>query len=79
MTVGQLLRGQAFVHGYSQLDVARRTGFSPKHINEVFQDVATVSADAALRFEKVLWIPARLLLQLDSEARLRAARKGATK
>lgn len=50
----------------SQVDFARRTSLTPKHINQVIKGAVGISAEVALAFERVTSIPARFWLQLDS-------------
>ena len=44
----------------TQADLARRTGLSTKHINQIIQGDASISPDTALALEHVVGIPARL-------------------
>lgn len=52
--------------GMTQADFARRTGLTPKHINQVVRGIAGISPEVALTFERVTAIPARYWAQLDS-------------
>ena len=47
--------------GMSQRDLARRAGLSPKHVNKLLQGLVPLSADVAVRLERVTGTPARLL------------------
>jgi HTH-type transcriptional regulator/antitoxin HigA len=58
----------------SQVDFARRTGLSAKHISQVINAVAGISPDVALAFESVTGIPARYWNQLESNFRTQNAR-----
>lgn len=49
----------------SQVDFARRTSLTPKHINQVLRGVVGISPEVALAFERVTDIPARYWLQLE--------------
>lgn len=50
----------------SQVDFAKRTSLTPKHINQVVRGVVGISPEVALAFERVTDIPARYWLQLDA-------------
>lgn len=62
---------------WSQLELARRTGITPKTISEICNGKAPITANTALSFEKVLNRPAHFWLNLqrlydEAEARKRA-------
>lgn len=50
----------------SQAELARRTGLSAKHINVILKGSASITADTALKFERVLNIPARVWNALEA-------------
>src|SRR2546421_8175711 len=52
-------------HGWSQRDLARRTGLTPKTISEICNGKAPITPPTALAFEKVLQRPAHLWLNLQ--------------
>jgi addiction module HigA family antidote len=52
-------------HGWSQRDLARRTGLPPKTINEICDGKAPITPPTALAFEKVFQRPAHLWLNLQ--------------
>lgn len=58
----------------SQVEFARRTGLSTKHISQVINAAAGISPDVALAFESVTGIPARYWIQLESNYRTHNAR-----
>ena len=63
-------------HGWSQRDLARRTGLTPKTISEICNGKAPITPTTALALEKVLQRPAKLWLNLqrdydEAEARAR--------
>src|SRR5438552_12907575 len=67
-------------HGWSQRDLARRTGLTPKTISEICNRKAPITPPTALAFEKVLERPAHLWLNLqrlfdEAEARQRQLAK----
>src|SRR5262245_31762217 len=65
---------------WSQRDLARRTGLTPKTISEICNGKTPITPTTALAFEKVLGRPARFWISLqrqfdEAEARQRAALK----
>jgi addiction module HigA family antidote len=54
-------------HGWSQSDLARRTGLTPKTISEICNGKAPISPTTALALEKVLQRPAHFWLNLQRE------------
>ena len=60
--------------GISQKELADRTGFTAKHINQLISGAKRISPDAALRLEKVTGVPARLWNNLESNYQERKAR-----
>lgn len=63
---GESLREAIEAIGMSQADLARRTGLSAKHINQIIQGDASISPDTALALEHVVGIPARLWNALEA-------------
>src|SRR5581483_377714 len=66
--------------GWSQRDLVRRTGITPKTISEICNGKAPITPPTALAFEKALQRPAHLWLNLqrmydEAEARKRAKAK----
>jgi addiction module HigA family antidote len=67
-------------HGWSQRDLARRTGITPKTISEICNGKAPITPTTALAFENVFRRPAHFWLNLqrcydEAEARQRQAVK----
>ena len=60
--------------GISQKELAARTGFTSKHINQLISGVKRISPDTALRLEKVTAVPARFWNNLESNYQERKAR-----
>ena len=50
-------------HGWSQRDLARRTGITPKTISEICNGKAPITPPTALVFEKAFQRPAHLWLK----------------
>jgi HTH-type transcriptional regulator / antitoxin HigA len=50
----------------SQVDLARRTGLSPKHVNQVVLGAASITPEAALLLEKATSVSARLWNRLEA-------------
>lgn len=60
--------------GLSQAELARRTGLSTKHINQIVNDRAPISVDVAIVFERATGVPARLWNNLESRYQEQRAR-----
>ncbi|HYN77202.1 MAG TPA: HigA family addiction module antitoxin [Lamprocystis sp. (in: g-proteobacteria)] len=52
--------------GMTQRDLAARTGLTPKTVNEIVQGKAPITAETALKLERVLGRPAHFWQNLDS-------------
>lgn len=63
--------------GWTQTDLATRTGFTPKHVNLLLKGKAPISEDTALRLERVLGSTARFWLNLEAQYREHLARQQA--
>jgi addiction module HigA family antidote len=73
---GEMVLEYLDFHGWSQRDLARRTGLTPKTISKICSGKAPISPVTALALEKVLQRPAHFWLNLqrhfdEAEARLR--------
>ena len=64
-TLQELLEEQ----GLSQRDLARRADLSPKHVNKLLQGLVPLSADVAVRLERVTGTPARIWNQIEADYR----------
>src|ERR1700733_246437 len=64
-TLQELLEEQ----GMSQRELARRTGLSPKHVNKLLHGLVPLSADVAVRLERVTGTPARFWNQMEANYR----------
>src|SRR6476620_11331266 len=53
-------------YGWSQRDLARRSGLTPKTISEICSGYAPITPTTALAFEKVFQRPAHLWLNLQT-------------
>ncbi|MFZ3041088.1 MAG: HigA family addiction module antitoxin [Thiobacillus sp.] len=63
---GEILGEYLESFGMSQRDLAIRTGLTPKTINEIVNAKASVTAETALKFERVLGRPAHFWQNLES-------------
>lgn len=63
--------------GWTQSDLAMRTGFSTKHVNLLLKGDAAISEETALKFERVLGSTARFWLSLEAQYREHLARRAA--
>jgi HTH-type transcriptional regulator/antitoxin HigA len=64
--------------GMSQAELARRTGFSVKHVNQICQGMASVTADAAIRLERITNIRASTWLALESSYQIFSSKQSET-
>lgn len=58
-----------------QAELARRTGLSTKHVNQLCKGIVPMSIDIALRLEQQLGIPAELWMHADTTSRIAAQRR----
>ena len=63
---GETLRETIEAKGMSQAELAKRTGRTPKTINEIIQAKAPITAETAMQLEHVLDVPARFWMGLES-------------
>lgn len=63
--------------GWTQADLATRTGFTAKHINLLLKGNAPITEETALKLERVLGSTARFWLSLEAQYREHLARKEA--
>ena len=71
---GETLRELLEEEGLSPRDLARRAGLSPKHVNKLLQGLVPLSADVAVRLERVTGTPARRWNALEAGYRSDLAR-----
>jgi HTH-type transcriptional regulator / antitoxin HigA len=71
---GHTLRDTLEKLGMTQTDLAARTGFSVKHINQIIKGGAPITSETALDLEKITGVPARVWNNLESAYRDRLAR-----
>jgi HTH-type transcriptional regulator/antitoxin HigA len=71
---GETLRDRLADLEMTQAELATRTGLSTKHVNQILQGIAHISADTAQRLEPVTGIPARLWNRLEADYRSTLAR-----
>ena len=64
---------------WNQVELAKRLGFSTKHLNQLIKGKASLSEDTALRLERVLGSTARFWLNREAIYRERLARLKAQK
>ncbi|WP_275558404.1 ImmA/IrrE family metallo-endopeptidase [Streptomyces sp. 5-6(2022)] len=72
---GETLKETLEVLGIPQADLARRTGLSTKHINQVIQGTAALSPDTALLLERATGVPAGLWNAREAAWRTQLARE----
>jgi HTH-type transcriptional regulator / antitoxin HigA len=66
---GETLRELLEERGLSQRDLAQRAGLSPKRVNRLLQGLVPLSADVAVRLERVTGTPARFWNRLEATYR----------
>jgi HTH-type transcriptional regulator/antitoxin HigA len=71
---GEALREALEERGMSQSYLAWATGYTQKHISQIVQGHAGISAEAALLFERELEISARFWMHLQADYELDVAR-----
>ncbi|MGV9272301.1 ImmA/IrrE family metallo-endopeptidase [Streptomyces griseosporeus] len=72
---GETLKETLELLGIAQADLARRTGLSTKHINQVIQGTAPLSPDTALLLERATGVPAGLWNAREAAWRTQLARE----
>ncbi|MET7497781.1 ImmA/IrrE family metallo-endopeptidase [Streptomyces sp900116325] len=76
---GDTLKEQLDALGIPQADLARRTGLSTKHINQIVQGSAVLTPETALLLERAVGIPASLWNQLEATWRTYVSREESNK
>jgi HTH-type transcriptional regulator / antitoxin HigA len=66
---GETLQELLEERGMSQRDLARRTGLSPKHVNKLLHGLVPLSADVAVRLERVTGAPASFWNRMEANYR----------
>lgn len=66
---GETLQELLDEKGISQREFARRADLSPKHVNKLLQGLVPLSADVAMRLERVTGTPARIWNRLEADYR----------
>ena len=61
--------------GWTQVELAKRTGFTTKHINQLLKGDAPITQDTAAKLEKVLGSTVRFWVGLDTQYREQLARR----
>lgn len=72
-----VLRDMLASHGWPQTLLALRADISPKHLNRILRSAALFSPEVALRFERVLGVPAETLMALQAKWQVDIAREQA--
>jgi len=61
--------------GMSQAELARRAGLSAKHVNQIVLGTAALSAETALRLERVTGVPASVWTELEADYQVARTRQ----
>ena len=75
---GSLIKAELGAYEFSQSDVAARTNISTKHFNQMINGHVALSPEIAVSLERVLDIPAEVLLQMDATYQAGKVRHTAT-
>jgi HTH-type transcriptional regulator / antitoxin HigA len=70
-TISELLEER----GWTKAELALRTGFTPKHINQLLKGEASITQETAIKLEKVLGSTVRFWLGLEAQYREQLAKK----
>lgn len=76
---GETLQEALEERGMTQVDFAQRIGMSRKHLKQILDGAAPISTETALRFERVLGVPARFWNNREQQYRDFLARKAEEK
>jgi len=63
---GEVLSAELEMRGMTQLELSRRTGITPKHINSILQAKSSITSETAIKFERAIGMPAEYWLNLES-------------
>ncbi|MGW4420483.1 HigA family addiction module antitoxin [Streptosporangium sp. NPDC004631] len=72
---GETLKETLEELGISQADLARRTGLSTKHVNQIVQGTAALSPETALLLERAIGVPASVWNILEAAWRTQLVRQ----
>lgn len=64
---GETLTEVLAERGMSQAELARRAGLSAKHVNQIVLGAASITAETALRLERVTGVPAQVWTNLEAD------------
>ncbi|WP_394755421.1 HigA family addiction module antitoxin [Rhodoferax sp.] len=73
VTPGETIADLLEERGWTQADLANRTGFTKKHINQLLHAHAPITQETAAKLEKVLGSTARFWIGLDTQYRQQLA------
>jgi len=71
---GRTLQDTIEEMGVDQRELAKRSGISVKHVNQIIKGVATITQETAIRLDRVTGVPARMWNQLEANYREQLAR-----
>lgn len=76
VTPGDTIADMLEERGWTQAELAKRTGYTTKHINQLLKGDAAITQETAGKLEKVLGGSVRFWTSLESQYREQLARKG---
>src|SRR5207249_2637781 len=71
---GETLAEVLEARGMSQAELSRRTGISTKHINQIIAGSAPITAETALKLERVTGLPAHFWATLEADYEVQVVR-----
>lgn len=74
VTPGEVLDYELGLRSMSKQELAKRTGFTPKHIISLVQGKSAITPESAIKLERALGMPAEYWLNLESQYQEAAAR-----
>jgi len=75
---GMMIKPELEERGITQKEFARMLGMQASHLSEVLRGKRTLSAELALKMEKAIGIPAKTLLNAQTQYELETARADAS-
>jgi addiction module HigA family antidote len=66
VTPGEVLSTELELRGMSQIELAKRTGLTPKHIVAIIKANSALTPETAIKLERAIGMPAQFWLNLES-------------
>ncbi|MCR4583335.1 MAG: HigA family addiction module antidote protein [Prevotella sp.] len=75
---GMMIKPELDERGISQKTFAKMLGTQPSHLSEVLNGKRALTTELAVKIEKAIGLPAKLLLSAQTQYELESTNKGAT-